>query len=104
MYVPPTQTPSVEVYHCYDPAPCPRVMGAWSIPLQEAIVCVCVCVCVWERESVCGGRGGVLPVEIMLLISQWALLGLTQMEASRKFIMPSWIIPFIAFHKVCVTM
>lgn len=28
MYVPPTQTPSVEVYHCYDPAPCRRVMGA----------------------------------------------------------------------------
>lgn len=29
------------------------------------------------------------------------------MEASRKgkeFIMPSWIIPFIAFHKLCVTM
>ena len=43
---------SVDVYQCSDPAHCPRVMAAWSNPLQE---CVCV------------------PVEIMLLISQWAL-------------------------------
>ena len=59
--IPPTLTPIAEAYRCYDPAPCPRVMGARSVPLQEATECVCVCEYVQrerERERERKGEGG----------------------------------------------
>jgi len=63
-------TGSVRVYLL--PTQTPRVTCARSIALQHG---TCVCVCAeGERESEEVEREGViLPVEIMLLISQWAL-------------------------------
>lgn len=69
-----SRAPSISVYYSYDPAHCPRVMAKWGSHSPTTV---------YKKEWKTG-RGRPSPVEIMPLISQWALYILTQMDASKE--------------------